>query len=192
MIREQSENDASGSDSDLVSRAARGDREAFGDLYERYLDEIYRYLFFRLADETEVEDMTEMVFLKAWEVLPRTSEPIRNIRAWLYRVAHNLLVDRHRTRKVNLPLELVDQRPDQLPPPELAVQQREAADRMAWMVSQLRPREQQVLLCRFVNGLSHSETAEVMNLKENHVRILQFRALKALRKRFGRELEGDE
>jgi RNA polymerase sigma-70 factor (ECF subfamily) len=192
MRRERNEFDQSGSDADLVGRAVRGDREAFGDLYERYLDEIYRYLYFRVADEVEVEDMTEMVFLKAWEVLPRTDEPIRNIRAWLYRVAHNLLVDRHRTHKASLSLDVAANRPDAEPPPEAAVEQREAAERMARMVSQLKPREQQVLLCRFVSGLSHSETAEVLNLRENHVRVLQFRALKALRKRFGQELECDE
>lgn len=192
MHREQDRRDEIPSDSDLVARAARGDREAFGDLYERYLDEIYRYLTYRFADEAEVEDMTEMVFLKAWEVLPRSRAPIRNIRAWLYRVAHNLLVDRHRTERSGVSLDAAAERPDGKPPPEAAVQQAQSAERVAWMVSQLPPREQQVLVCRFVSGLSHAETARVMSLKESHVRVLQYRALKELRARFGEELEPDE
>ena len=192
MSREREQPRESRSDSDLVARAARGDREAFGDLYERYLDEIYRYLYYRVADQAQVEDMTEMVFLKAWEVLPGSCVPIRNIRAWLYRVAHNLVVDRYRTHKLTTSLDAAAHLQDGTPPPEVAVQKEQASERLAWMISQLRPQQQQVLLCRFVSELSHAETAEAMELEENHVRVLQYRALKALRKQFGKELERDE
>ena len=149
-------------------------------------------MYYRVADQAEVEDMTEMVFLKTWEVLPGSSAQIGNIRAWLYRVAHNLVVDRYRTHKLTTSLDAAADLQDGTLQPEAAVQKAQAAERMAWMISHLEPRQQQVLVCRFVSGLSHAETARVMDLAENHVRVLQFRALKALRKRFGKELERDE
>ena len=168
-------------ESDLVARASRGDSEAFGDLYERYLDEIYRYIFYRAADQDSAEDMTEMVFLKAWEALPRTVSPISNFRAWLYRVAHNLVVDRHRTKKSTLSLEEAAELRDTAPTPETAAQKREESEELALALSRLKPKYRQVLTCRFINGLSHAETAEVMALKEGHVRVLQYRALRQVR-----------
>lgn len=175
---------------ELVARASRGDREAFGDLYELYLDEIYHYISYRVADQVEAEDMTEIVFLKAWEVLPRSSTPISNLRAWLYRVAHNLVIDRHRTRKVSLSLDAAADRHDGAPTPETVAQTREESAQLASMIAGLDPRHQQVLLCRFVSGMSHAETAEVMKLKENHVRVLQYRALKEMRRRMAENSDG--
>ena len=168
-------------ESDLVARASRGDSEAFGDLYERYLDEIYRYIFYRVSDQDGAEDMTEMVFLKAWEALPRTATPISNFRAWLYRVAHNLVVDRHRTKKSTLSLEEAAELRDTAPTPETVAEKREESAELALALSRLKPEYRQVLTCRFINGLSHAETAEVMALKEGHVRVLQYRALRQVR-----------
>src|ERR1051325_1346317 len=94
----------------LVQRAVAGDREAFGDLYERHLAAIYRYIFYRVGEAREAEDLTETVFLKAWQALNGYRPTEAPFAVWLYRIAHNLLVDRHRTRKEVEPLE--DYHPD--------------------------------------------------------------------------------
>ena len=86
-------------DQELLGRALDGDTEAFGDLYERYLDEIQRFVFYRVADRFEAEDLTEVVFIKAWEALPRFESSNVNLRAWLYRIAHNTIIDHYRTRR---------------------------------------------------------------------------------------------
>ncbi len=182
MSRKRDQTDSTAiSDTDLVARASQGEVQAFGDLYERYLDEIYRFIYYRVMDEDEAEDMTETAFLKAWEALPKTNRPVENFRAWMYRIAHNLVIDRHRTRKITVPLEHAVGVRDVQPMPERVAQNREESTELAQKMSELQPRHQQVLLCRFVNGLSHAETAQVMGLKENHVRVLQYRALKEIR-----------
>ncbi len=181
MSRTHDHPDLSPSDPDLVARATRGDAGAFGDLYERYLDEIFRFIFYRVLDQEEAEDLTERVFLKAWEALPRGPRPIANFRAWIYRVARNQVIDRHRTRKAAVPLEEVATLRDGSPAPEAVAQAREESAELAAVLARLEPRYQQVLVCRFVNGLSHAETAQVLGLKENHVRVLQHRALQEVR-----------
>ena len=181
MSRKRDHPDLSPSDAELVARAARGDAGAFGDLYERYLDEIFRFIFYRILDQEEAEDLTERVFLKAWEALPRGRRPVANFRAWLYRVARNQVIDRHRTRKPAVPLEQAATLRDGSPPPEAIAQAREESAELAAVIAGLGRRYQQVLVCRFVNGLSHAETARVLGLKENHVRVLQHRALREMR-----------
>src|SRR5512137_2072325 len=90
---------------DLIARAVQGDADAFGDLYERYLARIYRYTFYRVNDVADAEDLTEVVFLKAWKALGDYRAGVVPFGAWLYRIAHNVIIDRHRTRKETLPLE---------------------------------------------------------------------------------------
>jgi RNA polymerase sigma-70 factor (ECF subfamily) len=167
-------------ESDLIARAQRGDSAAFGDLYARHLDAIYRYVYYRISDHQDAEDLTEVVFLKAWKALPRYRSNGTSFSAWLYRIAHNAVIDRHRTRKVVVPLDL-DVRDTVHPSPEAAVEGAQESLRLDAALSQLKPRLREVILNRFVDGLSHAETAHVMGLREGHVRVLQHRALKAMR-----------
>jgi RNA polymerase sigma-70 factor, ECF subfamily len=164
----------------LLERAIQGDAEAFGDLYERHLDEILRYVFYRVANRFEAEDLTETVFLKAWEALPRFASSKVNLRAWLYRIAHNVVIDHYRARKTTLDVSDVLLR-DEHPLPEQRVQAREQNQQLALALQSLNANLQNVIICRFINGLSHSETAQIMGMHEGHVRVLQYRALKKLR-----------
>jgi RNA polymerase sigma-70 factor (ECF subfamily) len=169
-------------DNELVKRAVRGDTSAFGKLYERYLEAIYRYVYFRVADTYEAEDLTETVFLKAWEALPRLNQNDLNFRAWLYRVAHNVVVDRHRTFKPTVPLEHVITHKNVLAEnPEITAQNGETVTEMARLIASLDDDLQQVITCRFVMNLSHAETAAIMGRTEGYVRVLQHRALKKLK-----------
>ena len=167
-------------DQDLLARAIQGDAEAFGDLYERHLDEILRYVFYRVANRFEAEDLTETVFLKAWEALPRFESSRVNLRAWLYRIAHNVVVDHYRMRRATATLADVPLRDDH-PLPEQRVQAREQNQQLALAIQSLDANLQNVIICRFINGLSHAETAHIMGMREGHVRVLQHRALKKLR-----------
>jgi len=174
-------NTSSPSDSDLLHRAIQGDTNAYGNLYERYLDEVYRYVYYRVADQHTAEDLTEIAFVKAWEALPRLKSLPQNVRAWIYRIAHNTVIDHYRTRKTSFPLEQAENLADEVPQPETALQSLEEKQQLALAIKQLKPQFQQVLVCRFINGLSHAETARIMGLSKNHVRVIQYRALQKIR-----------
>lgn len=167
----------------LLARAAQGDRQSFGEFYALHLSEIYRYILFRVNDRDEAEDLTAKVFLEAWESLvsPRLELEIRNIRAWIYRIARNRVIDFYRARKPQEPLE---GNPDQglhgawL---ESHVDDLFISRELARGVQQLPENYQEVIILRFINRMSHAEVAEVMNITTSHVRVLQYRALKQMR-----------
>ncbi|MBL7161005.1 MAG: sigma-70 family RNA polymerase sigma factor [Anaerolineales bacterium] len=146
------------------------------------MDQIYRYVYYSVANSLEAEDLTETVFLKAWESLPgmRTKVKRLNFRAWLYRIAHNLVVDRYRMHKPTVSLDQTNTLRDPSPTPETILQAKEEGQRLASAIKKLEPHLQQVLVCRFINGLSHAETAQIIGISEGYVRVLQHRALKKM------------
>src|ERR1700755_29782 len=91
----------------LVRRSQVGEQDAFARLYDAYVERIYRYIYFRVADQQVAEDITSQVFLKAWEKLSSYQSGSTPFIAWLYRIAHNAVIDSYRTKKVSIPLENV-------------------------------------------------------------------------------------
>jgi RNA polymerase sigma-70 factor (ECF subfamily) len=173
--------DSSESDAELVADALQGDAGAFGVLYDRYLHPLFRYIYYRVANYLEAEDLTELVFLKAWEGLGTLNLEGLNFRAWLYRIAHNAVIDHHRTRKPEVSIDQISSLHHNNPSPEQGVLARFEARQLAKAISQLNEDQQQVIACRFILGISHAETADIMDLKEGHVRVLQYQALKQLK-----------
>lgn len=169
-------------DAQLLTQALTGDAAAFGDLYERYLDAIYHYVFYRVNGRQEAEDLTEGIFLRAWQALDSHPPQGAPFRLWLYRIAHNAVVDHYRTRREQVGLEAVAQVVDSIEGPEAVVVRQERADALKQAMMQLTEDHQEVLTCRFIVGLSHAETAVVMTRSEEAVRALQYRAVNALRK----------
>lgn len=166
-------------ESQLAAQARQGDREAFGDLYELYLDELYRYVFYRVNHRLDAEDLTEQVFLKAWEKLSHFRGEIP-FRSWLYRIARNTVVDHYRTRKQTEPLNEANSPIDPVTPPEAHVLNREETNRIVTVIARLAPLQQDVLLLRFIMGLSAEETAQVLDRSAGSVRVTQHRALKEM------------
>jgi RNA polymerase sigma-70 factor (ECF subfamily) len=168
-------------ETELIAEAVAGGRAAFGTLYERYLAQIYRYVYYQVTDHVEAEDLTELVFLKAWKALPRFRVQGGSLRAWLYRIAHNVVVDRHRLHRPTAALLDWTHLVDPSPLPETLVESDQESHRLAEALARLRPRWRQVILCRFISGLSHAETAEALGVSEGNVRVMQYRALKRMR-----------
>jgi RNA polymerase sigma-70 factor (ECF subfamily) len=179
------------SDDELIVRARRGDTAAFGDLYERHLNTIYRYVLYRVSDVAEAEDLTETTFLKAWEAL--ADYRLRDVpfNAWLYRIAHNVIVDQHRTRKETLSLDQHIEIRDETASPEDRLGWHESVESLTLALQQLPPAYQQVLALRFISGLSHAETGRVLGRSEEAVRVLQHRALSALRTLLDKTMNSD-
>ena len=171
---------------EIIALVREGNHRAYGELYRRYLDEIYRYLYYRVArNQLEAEDLAQEAFLRAWEVISKHKKSRKNssFRALLYRIAYNLAVDRWRSQKADLSLEEekggIQISVSDLPENQVLVQ--EQTQELVKAVRELEPQLQNVFICRFINGLSHAETAQSLGLKEGHVRVLQFRALKKIR-----------
>ena len=165
---------------DLLARAIKGDAEAFGDLYERHLLSIYRYIHYRIGEVREAEDLTETVFVKVWQALPNFKQGKASFRTWLYRVAHNLLVDYYRTHKEEHELPHDSALRSSSPQPEEQLIEMEKSMFIATAIRRLNPQHQEILALRFINEMSHEEAAQVMGKSAGAVRVLQHRALKAL------------
>jgi RNA polymerase sigma-70 factor (ECF subfamily) len=164
----------------LVELAIGGDAEAYGDLYERYMYLVYRHIYYRVGDIKLAEDLTETVFLKVWENLSRF-EPTRiSFKGWLFRVAHNLLVDYYRTLKQSQSIDDGFELPDPRLSPEDQIIITEQEEVLLKAIKELKQEYQNILTLRFINGLSHAETADILGRSIGAVRVLQHRALKAL------------
>jgi len=167
-------------DSKLVDQAVHGDKHAFGHLYERYLDDIYRYVYFRVFNHQVAEDLTEMVFLRAWEALPKSRRKIKNFRAWIYRIAHNLVIDHKRKKRPEI-LETEPMVQDTFSNIEAGFEEKQESQELMQAIAQLESKYRQVIVLRFFNQISHAEAAQILDIDEGHVRVLQYRGLKQLR-----------
>jgi RNA polymerase sigma-70 factor (ECF subfamily) len=178
------------SEAELVQRAVSGDPEAFATLYDRYVEAIYRFVFFRVSEEQTAEDLTSHIFLKAWDNL--SSYQFRGLpfRAWLFRIARNSVIDYYRTFKETTPLE-----PNAIAEPDLAaevdskVERRLQAEEIRLALRQLTEDQRQVLTLRFIEGLSTEEVAKIMGKRQGAIRALQMRGLQALAEIIGTEDE---
>jgi RNA polymerase sigma-70 factor (ECF subfamily) len=168
----------------LVERAVAGDADAFGELYSRYLDAIYRYIFFRIGEQREAEDLTENVFLKAWEALPGYKDFGNPFSSWLYRIAHNIVVDYHRKIKPIIhegdSESIQDQVIDEAANTLTVLIEAEDLQALAKAINQLTSEQQQVIILRFIEELSHAEISKIIGKNEGTCRMIQHRALTAL------------
>jgi RNA polymerase sigma-70 factor (ECF subfamily) len=171
-------------DHELIKKAQRGDTNAFGDLYESHAPAIFRYLYIHLDSQMDAEDLTGEVFLKAWQSLPKYTERGVPFLAFLFRIARNTLVDHYRQSKH---LEAKD--PEDMDgytahgtseTIEVVSSQMEH-QQVLHKLHRLRPDYQSVLTLRFISELSPEETALVMKRSVGAIRVLQHRALAALR-----------
>jgi RNA polymerase sigma-70 factor, ECF subfamily len=166
----------------LLSLAAKGSKQAFGSLYKMYLDEIYRYAFYKVGNSMIAEDITEETFLKAWGSLAKTysrDNGINNFRAWLYRIANHLCVDYYRKKK---PFEIIkNQIKSKGLSLEEAIDQKILSQNLTAAIQLLEPKFKQIIILRFINQLTHQETAAIMEISGTYSRVLQFRAVKKLK-----------
>ena len=164
----------------LVGRAQEGDAQAFGQLYDRSQPEIVRYLTYRVGNPDTAEDLAQQVFLRAWQAIPRYEDRGVPFKAWLYRMAHNQMVDHHRTRPVTTDLAGIEI-PEE-PEAEQRVLVQEVHAHLRAALERLSEDHRQVLVLRFLLEKSAREVGEIMERKEVTVRGLQMRALQALRR----------
>lgn len=162
--------------------AAVTDRAAFATLYRRYLDRVYAYCFYLLGDHHDAEDATERTFLAALGAMARfTPAAGGTFRSWLFRIAHNQIANslRSRRRRVATPIDSVPELVDDADPAGL-VGLAEETRRLRRALEALPDDRRQVVVLRFVDGLSAREIGSVLGRSEGAVRVLQHRALRQL------------
>ncbi|HLF73207.1 MAG TPA: sigma-70 family RNA polymerase sigma factor [Anaerolineales bacterium] len=167
----------------LVLQAQAGNAEAFGQLYDAYMERIYRFVYFRVEDQQTAEDITSQVFLRAWNNLDRFRLGRTPYLAWLYTIAHNAVIDHYRTRKVTAALEDVRlSQPDYAEAVENNIDFAVEMQTIKEALQTLTDDQQQVLTLKFIEGMSNDEIARHLGKREGAVRALQMRGLRALAK----------
>ena len=169
----------------LVGRAINGDSEAFGELYTVHVTKIFRYVYYNVHDKERTEDITQEVFLKAWKAIGSCKGKEKTFSSWLYRIAHNLIIDKLRKsqKQISHEAELPDEIRDTSDRMEISLEQRD----LLKVIDILSPNQRQVILMKFIEDMDNQEIAETMGKSTGAIRILQMRALETLRKTLSKE-----
>lgn len=172
-------------DAELIAQAQAGDVEAFGEIYRRYSEAIYLFINSRVGSKRDAEDLTEIVFLQAFEALERYEERGAPFSAYLYRIARNQVIDHYRAEEPVEPLTDLDWRYGQDPLAEKKVIDQEQAEKIKIALAKLPDHYQEVIRLRLLVGMPTKQVAEWMDREPSTIRVIQHRALNALRKQFG-------
>ncbi len=177
----------------LVRRAQAGDGEAFGQLYDRYFDVVFRFVYFRVNDRALAEDFTSETFLRALRRITSISYQGRDIGAWFVTIARNIVFDHMKSARHRLETPTADtvEGPivgaDAAPGTEAAVLANLQSQRLMQAVAKLGDEQRECIVLRFVQGMSVSETAEIMGKKDGAIKALQHRAVRKLADLIGPE-----
>jgi RNA polymerase sigma-70 factor (ECF subfamily) len=166
----------------LVQRAKQRDQEAFAQLYEEYFDRIYRYIALKIGDKTEAEDMTQQVFLNALQSISSFKWRGIPFSAWLYRIAHNQVVDYLRKRKKRVAAPIDESVASSDSNPQLMAEQSLDIEQLLSATQRLTEAQRQVISLRFAGELSIAQVAKIMGKSQGAVKALQHSAIVALRK----------
>ena len=174
-------------ESEIIARASKGDSEAFGLLYEQYVEKIYNYLYYKTSSQAQAEDLTSQVFLQALGHIENYEDRGYPFSAWLYRIAHNLVVNWYRDKDKIEEMPLEDQlfllaEQDHV---EDGLEKSEEEENLLKVIRELPENRQQVLILKFVEGLTNHEIGEIMDRTEGAIKALYHRTLLSLRDEHG-------
>jgi RNA polymerase sigma-70 factor, ECF subfamily len=175
-------------DETALTLAAKGDQEAFGVLYERYIGRIYSYIYYRVGNHIDAEDLTARVFLRAFCHIGSYTDRGLPFSAWLYRIAHNLVAnwyrDNARRRDISLDDFLVIRANGDHP--ESSLLQNEERERLLTVIRRLPADRQQLIILKFVEHYSNAEIGNIMGRTEGAIKSLYHRTLLSLRDEFAK------
>jgi RNA polymerase sigma-70 factor, ECF subfamily len=167
---------------DIIRRARLGDAEAFGVLYQHYFTPLYRYIYFRIAEKADTDDLTQEIFLKAYESFSRYTYSGASPLAYFYAIARNMIIDHHRKKKaVLLDDEVWDAVADDTQSIEAKAAEKEDGEELRKRLAVLPEGEREAVTLKFINGLSNKEISVILGKSEAAVRQLQSRGLRAIK-----------
>lgn len=176
-------------DNELIALAAGGDRQAFGELYERYALRVFRHALFLTGDSVLAEDVTAQVFLKALEAIPRYESRGVPFVAWLLRITSNIVINHRKSAKNNGHSQIPDniEASGAFFSPEQSCEVKVDGERVWHEVRKLPGDQRQVIVMRFIDDLGYPDIASVLGKSVGAVRVIQFRALANLRRMLDNE-----
>ncbi|MFC2062419.1 RNA polymerase sigma factor [Chloroflexota bacterium] len=166
----------------LVKEATDGDANAFGILYDMYVDRVYRHVYYRIGSTEDAEDLTQQAFLKAWQAIGRYKKTASPFIAWLISISHNLVIDFYRSKKDSVYLDSEVMAGDSTLSPDKLTEAAFDQQQLRKVIMQLPGDYQKVILMRFIEGFSYSEIAASIGKSEGAVRVTLHRALARMRK----------
>jgi RNA polymerase sigma-70 factor, ECF subfamily len=173
-------------DDEILVKASQGDKDAFGMLYERYIDRIFNYVYYRTGNVNDAEDLTARVFHRAMHHIENYTDRGVPFSAWLYRIAHNLVANWHRDRSRRQEIPLSDApivaKGDH---PESSLVRTQEQEALLKLIRMLPSDRQQLLILKFVEHMSNAEIGEIMGRSEGAVKSLYHRTLLAMRDQIG-------
>lgn len=175
------------SESELISLACEGDSTAFGQLYQNYVDQIYNYIYFRTSNPKDAEDICSRVFLRALHHIERYEDRGYPFSAWLYRIAHNLVVNWYRDQERSDEISLGDQ----YPPPRMEgnvedrIEKEDENKALLAIIKNLPEDRKELLILKHVEGLTNYEIGKIMDRTEGAIKALYHRTLESLREDHG-------
>lgn len=173
-----------GDDHLYTMKCQAGETEAFGVLYDRYIERIYRFVFYKTFSKEIAEDITSDVFVKALEKIHSYSPERGTFSSWLYRVARNSVIDHYRTRKTTLPFEeefdapMNDRTEEKLDASETLAQ-------ISKYLKTLTPRQQEIVTLRIWEERSYREIADIVGGTEDSVKMAFSRSIRDVREKYG-------
>jgi RNA polymerase sigma-70 factor (ECF subfamily) len=167
-------------DESLVRRAQQGEQGAFAEIYEQYQPAVYRYVYYRVGDVPTAEDLTSTVFMRLVERIDRYRYRGRPLLAWIYTIARNVVFDYHRRAERSKVVPLDEQLIDDSSNVERAVQQRLTQSRLSAAMAELTEEQRQVIILRFMEGMTCQEAGLMLDKSTGAVKALQHRGLAAL------------
>lgn len=173
----------------IVDKARNHDREAFGMIYDMFYDRIYKYVFFKVGNMTEAEDLASQTFAGALKTISNFSWRGSTFASWLFRIANNVVVDyfRRQGRVMNEPIEEHLEIVADVDPAKAAIDNL-TFEKVQTAIAKLPKDQQQVVILKYMSNLSNKEAAQVLDRTIGAVKALQFRALENLRIILGSEI----
>ena len=180
-------------ESALVARAKK-DTQAFGELYERYVDRIYSYVYSRVQNAEDAEDLTARIFYRSLDRLDSYEDRGLPFGAWLFRIAHNLVANwrRDQGRRTFVPIDGMVFPAERRDEPEAAAERREGEEALWAAIERLPEERRRLLFHKFGDQLTNIETGELMQKSEGAIKSLYFRTLAALRRDLSEQFEDGE
>lgn len=169
-------------ESQLVEQA-KVDPEAFGQLYELHVEKIYNYIYYRVGNRHDAEDLTAKVFYRALNHIPRFNQKGKPFVAWLYRIAHNLVANWHRdhSRRQVVALDNVNLQSDLRETPHHAAERVDESEILLAAIKKLPAERQKLLMLKFADRMSNAEIGQIMGRSEGAIKSLYHRTLVSLK-----------
>lgn len=171
----------------LVKLAGAGDRDAFGKLYDIYLDAVYRFVYVRVGNRQDAEDITEQIFISMFTAINRYVDNGLPFEAWMYRIARNKVTDYYRKHKSHVQLEEIAEAVDTHPLPEEQTEINLSKEAVMKSLIRIPSQYQEIIVLKFIEDKTNEEISTMLEKPIAHIRVLQHRAIQALRKKIHHE-----